>query len=360
MTFLTYGLNGTIYFGLSLASFISFYFAWKNKDWKKIGSSFFLLASTFLTFSLINFIWFATPDSFSTFLEIKAVGTGIISFVLGYIGYKLTKRKEVLFLLFLYVLSFIFLDMGIHQLILFTMMISYIITSVIFFLLYAFSERYLKNAGMFGLFFSFLSFVYLMLSIFEPGIILYWFIPNSMLFVSIIFFALEMLYGDRPHEITGVRIDGKRKKTHTIIYFIAYVIAVNIAIIIATLAVHEVGHVLIGHVAGCEGGKAIILDLSSTPHAELKCPTNAITITYLGGLIATIVFGMLFFFARGMVGTYLSYSIWGIGLYIANNDLLAIGAGNSIVRFLMLTGLVLLIYGDTKFISGYLNYLKSG
>ena len=360
MTFLTYGLNAAVYFGLSTAAFISFYFAWKNKDWKKIGSSFFLLASTFLILALMNFIWFVTPEPAQIFLGIKVIGTAITAFVLGYIGYKLTKRKEVLFLLFLYLMSLAFIDIGVRQLMMFTLLISYIITSVVFFLLYAFSDAHLKKAGLFGLVFSILSVVYTILSIFEPGVMLYWFIPNAMLFISILFFAFEMMYGQKPHEIDGVKIDGKRKKASTIIYFITYILAVNLTIIIASLAFHEIGHVVVGHLAGCEGGKAIILDLSSVPHAELDCPTGAIFITYLGGLIATIFFGLLFFLARGMAGTYLSYIIWGIGFYLANNDLLAVNIPVLLVRLLMMAGLVLVIYGDANFISLYLEYLRKG
>ena len=96
------------------------------------------------------------------------------------------------------------------------------------------------------------------------------------------------------------------------------------------------------------------------PHAELDCPTGAIFITYLGGLIATIFFGLLFFLARGMAGTYLSYIIWGIGFYLANNDLLAVNIPVLLVRLLMMAGLVLVIYGDANFISLYLEYLRKG
>jgi hypothetical protein len=122
-------------------------------------------------------------------------------------------------------------------------------------------------------------------------------------------------------------------------------IIINIAILITTLTIHELGHALAGKVLGCASAKAVIFDSNSpNPYTELSCQRDDKT-AYAAGLVLTTIFG-LSFIAFDKPQKTLSLVIIGFGIFLASLDIVEL-TGLSITQYIfMLLGLTSLIIGQ--------------
>jgi hypothetical protein len=122
-------------------------------------------------------------------------------------------------------------------------------------------------------------------------------------------------------------------------------IIINLAILISTLTIHELGHALTGKLLGCVTARAVIFDSNSpNPYTELVCQKEEKT-TYLAGLALTTLFG-LSFLAFEDKQRPLSLVIIGFGIFLAALDVVEFTRLNFMQYLFMLSGLVSLIIGQ--------------
>ena len=123
---------------------------------------------------------------------------------------------------------------------------------------------------------------------------------------------------------------------------------INGVAILSLLAIHEIGHVIIGIQAGCESGKAIILDTTKEgPYAELLCSnTTNYSLAYFGSFISSVIFGALFFILRGSAEKNLFFVILGFSLIFGSLDLVMI-TGTQLAFYLsIVSGFAIIIFGE--------------
>jgi len=123
-------------------------------------------------------------------------------------------------------------------------------------------------------------------------------------------------------------------------------IIINIAILISTLTIHELGHALAGKMLGCASAKAIIFDSNSlNPYTELNCQKEEKT-TYAAGLLLTSIFGFSFLASETKSQKTLSLVIIGFGIFLASLDVVELTSLNFMQYIFMFSGLAVLISGQ--------------
>jgi len=134
-----------------------------------------------------------------------------------------------------------------------------------------------------------------------------------------------------------------------------YLILLLIIIIFATIAVHEVGHVLLAKYFGCSGGKAVILDLNiGFPYAEFTCPTRiGETAAVFGGLIFTTVLAMLLSLVKEDERN-LSLFVLGFGFVGAAEDIIYLSNNPYLMYLFIVIGTLITVLGIHKFSVEYL------
>ncbi|MHA1287147.1 MAG: hypothetical protein ACTSPB_07040 [Candidatus Thorarchaeota archaeon] len=130
-------------------------------------------------------------------------------------------------------------------------------------------------------------------------------------------------------------------------------VASNIAVSFATLGVYEFGHIIAGKMVGCSMGRAIIYAETFTTYSEMWCPEGLIfkIIVLFGGILAIFFFGILFYLIPGFPPRYLSFVIWGLGLYFNYENLNILGIHPYIQWFVAFVGIVLILYGEDRFVT---------
>jgi len=132
----------------------------------------------------------------------------------------------------------------------------------------------------------------------------------------------------------------------------------NIGIFLSLLTLHELGHVFIGMLIGCQSGKAIVFDTSQPgPYAELLCQ-NVINynLAYLGSLILTMVFGSIFLLLKRSPERNLFYVVVGFSILFSSLDVVYL-TGILMMQYLfMFLGLTFITFGE--FLTG-LSYSKT-
>jgi hypothetical protein len=74
------------------------------------------------------------------------------------------------------------------------------------------------------------------------------------------------------------------------------IVLLNVMVFFALISIHEIAHLTVGQMMGCERGKAILLDSAlNGPYTELVCASSTNqAILYVSGLLLTSCFGLLF------------------------------------------------------------------
>ncbi|MCS7135280.1 MAG: hypothetical protein NZ893_02480 [Candidatus Aenigmarchaeota archaeon] len=130
-------------------------------------------------------------------------------------------------------------------------------------------------------------------------------------------------------------------------------IVINLAILITTLTLHELGHAITGRLAGCVSAKAIIYDSSSpNPYTELLCEHESKP-TYLAGLVFTTIFGLSFLFFDNKPQKMFSLIVIGFGIFLSALDMVELTQMTAIKYLFIFIGLTSLIIGQV--IYGILN-----
>ena len=136
----------------------------------------------------------------------------------------------------------------------------------------------------------------------------------------------------------------------------SYVILLNVAIVLATLTIHEAGHYILGHVSGCNNIRIVLFDSDNgSTYTYMKCSENTnYGIIALGGFLLVIPFGMLFFFIKPLTERYLWFVIIGFNLIISYSDIGIITNLFMMPVLLTFSGAFMLVLGETLLVDRYI------
>ncbi|MEA2037195.1 MAG: M50 family metallopeptidase [Nanoarchaeota archaeon] len=124
-----------------------------------------------------------------------------------------------------------------------------------------------------------------------------------------------------------------------------FVIALSFFVIIGSVAVHEIGHGLVGAAFGCEVESVVLYSPGESPGANIRCDDDFSHIfVALAGISFNILFGILFLFSETPLMNKVAYMFFGFGLYSAKMDLQSVGFPVLIGSLVSLVGVFLIMY----------------
>jgi len=353
-----YFLNGISALAIAVISFYIFFLWFKKKAICKLGKLIGINGIFYLIPTFLNFAWsfnLLFPQK-NDFILIEGCFNVIKATLLLVIVYKLVNNKNLLYFLFLFLLSSIAIPYTINAFFLFISAASYLLILIISMELVLFSNYHLKKAGYFGILYSLISVLFLVfVFIGKKPSSMFWFIPNIAMFSVFLLFYVDVKH-------CGISVKKEKPGIKRVglpllfVKFLVFIISMSAFIFISTLAVHELGHALAAQYYGCERGKAVIYDLVGQPRTEMVCEGyyNNTVIT-LGGIILTFAVGFIFLLTGGKFTTIISYLIFGFSSLMVYGDLKDLNISMNIIATIMFISIILIITGIIKL---SINYIK--
>lgn len=231
--------------------------------------------------------------------------------------------------------------------------LAYYLAAISFFVLYSLTERPLQHAGFFGLLAVFLFTFIALLSPTVPELVI---VPLLLLAVSFSFFLR--------HGLTFDRLAPQPKLTEgtgvwkSFAFLLSYIILLNLAVFTTGIGLHEAGHLVVGNLIGCTGGKIVLVDLTIAtpgPYTEISCPRDVFTaFLALSGYPFVVIFGAIFLLLRRFPERNFGLVLFGLSLTLSGVDLLLLTSSLLLIYGLMLVGTVTIMLGEMRLINDYL------
>jgi hypothetical protein len=327
----------------------------QRKADRQVRAALLLLGSSFLLLAYINLLSSLGGMYFIT--EARAFQALAWSSLMVLAAARITGIKKLNYILLLTVNSFLFVFVTpLWPAIIAAM--SYYMAGLAFFLLFILKEGREKSAGFLG----FLSAIAGILLLFVGGLSVsspLWIVPDILLIASLSYFArFGVGIENIPSKIKMESLETGSKGGEfwkPLGYILVYTFLLNISVFIAGTGLHELGHLAVGRLLGCEGGKAVLLDLllpSPGPYTELSCNFTAHrTFLALSGFTFIVPFGIVFLLLRRFPERHFGIVTFGLASILAGIDLQMVSS-NAIVPLLStLGGALLILVGEISFIN---------
>ncbi|MBI4020458.1 MAG: hypothetical protein HY367_03935 [Candidatus Aenigmarchaeota archaeon] len=256
------------------------------------------------------------------------------------------------------------------KILLLTNFISYYLAAISFFVLFAFSQRPIKNAGLYGMIMVFVSTLFTVAGV-DPSSYV-WFVPNLLLAISLTYFVRFGLLFDhfvRPTKLELIERDTGGRPVNIwkpIMYLLTYIVLLNTVLFISSISLHELGHLAVGNLLGCESGKIVLVDLDlfeqSTigPYTEISCPPS-VELIYLGlsGHAFIVPFGLAFLLLRRFPEKNFAYVIIGLALMLGGLDMFLVFRDQLFIPFIsLIPGIALFCLGEIWLINDYVTFSR--
>ncbi len=351
---MTYLFNGISQLAIAILSFyIYFSFYKKGAAIKQIGNILGVNGIFYLTFSFLSILGFSmilVPSQ--DFILIHTILTVMSTVLLLYSVYKITANKNLIYLFLLFLVTIFSIIYSINTFFLTTIIISYLLLIIVFLDLVIFANFYLKTSGYFGIAYTILSALFLLLIIsgVEPSGLL-WFIPNTILFFVFLFIFLDI---KNLGIIKSEKSKGKKPPTifsYILLFFkfLLFIMSISPFVLLSTISIHEVGHALSAQYYGCEYSKAVIYDILGSPHTEIRCSSEYNdTVLTLGGVLAPFIFLLIFLLIGNEFTTKISWLILGFSLLISYGDLNSLSISKNIVFGVMFIAYIIILLSIVK------------
>ena len=245
--------------------------------------------------------------------------------------------------------------------------ISYYIAGMAFFVIYDSSSTKTADAGIVGLFGCFLGILTVMFAFpaatVVQALVTFIFLAAFMHFLKSGIIQSHMVMPSKMDMLEENEDRGLRKVMLPFAYIFCYALLLNVAVFMATVGLHEGGHLLVGNLLGCEGGKIVLVDMlkpdSIGPYTEMRCPEN-IQLYALGlsGFALAIPFGLFFLLLRMFPEKNFFYVVIGMSIVLAGIDVLLVIPDWLASSVMLLAGALLVCVGEVFLINDYIGLAK--
>ncbi|MGV8152572.1 MAG: hypothetical protein ACP5OG_05815 [Candidatus Nanoarchaeia archaeon] len=204
------------------------------------------------------------------------------------------------------------------------------------------SEKY-KKPAFFGFLYSFVSFAFQLLLLFNLGDFVYYSGFSNFIFIIVIYFFVKSL-ASCPPEIIEKENSKREVYVWSFIKYFVFIIILSNFIFVGSIGLHEFGHLIMSKVYDCEYRQVVYEE--NSPYTELLCSTdvNKKAIT-LAGIIFPIITSIVLFFVGGRFIKEISLMIIGFDLIASYKDLLDLGVSENISALTMIFGIFFIIAG---------------
>jgi hypothetical protein len=337
-------INSIISLAVALMLFIKFFKNY-NKEMHKIIRYFSFIGVLYFFVSVFSFLWFLNVLNYSSqdFLFIYSLVILIQSIFLFMVIYSFSKNKKMFYFLFFYFIIFLsFFSSAFNFLYLF--LITSFLLTLLFFLDLSLRYGECRIPSYFGIFYSVISLLFSLLLLFQIGGIFIF-----SLFSNLVFFIFILIFLKNVKKYPCV--DSKRikecKQQHYILVFLRYFVFILVLtnfVFIATISIHEFGHLTVSKFYDCEYGR--IVYENSSARTEILCKDLSGNIFVLfGGVLLPFLIAAALFIIGGKFIKDISLLMIGFNFIACNKDLLDLGFSENIIMLSLIAGVLCLISG---------------
>lgn len=338
-------------FAVSFAMFATFlFYLVKHRNDKELAPGvmqIFLIGIIHLIIAVFSFLWFFGIFSYSEsdFLIIYSLLLLIQGFFLFMITYNISKQNNKLFyLLFFYIIVFlaiIFLDVSFMKIFISVYFLLVILFSVNFLIM---GEEY-KTIGLFGLFYSSIS---ILLNIFvianSADVYLFSIFYSAMVFAFL--FVILKHMKKHPVHYRKKREDKKKNYAFTLLRDFVFLLAMINLIFIATIVIHELGHLVISYLYNCASREIVLNFSGGFADTQILC-SNVTTKLFVaaGGPILPLLLSLALIAIGGKFMKEIGLLLAGFNFVISYPDFIDMGLSGNFSVFFIIIGIILVVAG---------------
>jgi hypothetical protein len=351
------GLIGYVIFGISVIVFV------QNRR-KNLASSvlFLLMGITFLGMGCINTlaVFGLNPWISNQIFQLHTLLWSVIfTLVLSKISH--LKRMDFLIIVMLFSLVSVLFSFG-GSVFYIIMPLSFYLAGMSFFVMFDSKNPRTRNAGLMGLAGCLIGIIASAFGADAGNLI--WVLVNFAFMVSFSSFINTDL-GSAKLEVPSriEMIEEGKPRYSSFAYIICYVLLINLVVFVASLGLHEMGHIVVGNVLGCEGGKIVLLDLLKPsmpgPYTEMICPLKTSPqLLGVSGFSILVPFGLAFLILRKFPERNLAIVICGLAVVIGGLDLMMVVNSQAVQGLSLILGIVIICIGELRLIDEYIGITK--
>ncbi len=349
-------INFAIALAIALLLGFNFFRYHKNRKIREVVNYFSYIGLLYFFVAVFSFLWFLGILKYGSedFLYLYALVILIQSLFLLMAVYSISNNKKIFYFLFFYLITLLSFFLSIFDFFYLFIITSFLLT-LSFFVDLSVKSFHCRKTGYFGIFYSSLSLLFCMLLLFKVGnIFVFSLISNFIFLVLIVNFLREL--DNFPY--TCEKNEKKRKKSPFFLVFLRHLVFILVMtnfIFIATIAIHEFGHLGTSYFYDCEYGR--IVYEKGFPHTEILCseiPNKYLVI--LGGVLLPIIIAVFLFIVGGRFIRDIALLIAGFDLIASNGDFFEIGLSGNIVMAALIAGILCLIAGILMLIKSRLGW----
>ena len=335
-------INFLVAFAIFLFLSKSFLKNRKIEHLKKTMFSFFLVGLLYLILSATSFLWafdfisYGINDFLAVYSVIILLQTVIFFTVISMIR----KNKKILNLLFLYVLclSSFLIHVNFFYLIL---IFSFSLTLILFLIIL--SIPHFEKISNLAIFYSSLSLLFQISLVFKGNAFFGLSIVSNAVFLAFLYFFMYKIEFSPSSFFEPLKKEVKQSYFLDFLKYFIFIIVLTNFVFIATISVHEVGHLASSKAFSCDYGK--IVYEGGLPRTEILCADSShANLITMGGILLPILLAILLIFSGGTFMKEIALLVIGFDLIISYQDLLDMGISKTIPVFITIFGILFVVF----------------
>jgi len=327
-------LNGL---GAALIAIFAFFIYFRNKKAALPGSlrmSILLFSAVYLATALMHSVWlFGITSNISSDIILLQTFTLLSTiFILSRIFHEITGRAHLTILVLFYAVAALgIIVSNLNIMLLFVL--SHIFLMLMFLDMLLYQDIAVNEMAASGFLYALLSLTFSLLVLYGYSFsIIPWFLSSAFMLGLLYFLKLELEQLKTRAQRAAPRKINQMHYTIRLAKFLGFIASFILFIFIGTVALHELGHALLGHWYHCDESQAILYDRGLVPHTILLCPESSnIVIVTFGGLALPLFMGLLLLLSANAVTRHLSLAIAATSILISHRDFLDLSMPFSLV-----------------------------
>lgn len=353
------------YFAVSAVCMLVFFR--QRKASPGISSGFLVMCFSFMSIGISGLL-LPAGASIST-AGVSAMHAMLWGIVFALVVSRISHIRKIRYFTYLMIASIIIaLPIAGPQLGFMASFLGYYIAMMAFFVLFMFSSRPVKWAGLYGQI-GVLAMIFLTALGRDP-LDLAWAVPNTLIAIALSrFYGFGLQSGSfTGPEKPGIPEEhGDVRERKPFAYLMAYIILLNFAVIVAGIVLHELGHLAAGMLFNCKGGEVVMIDLLNPaanpgPYTRMSCPApvsgNMAAFLGVSGFMFAIPFALAFLILKRFPEKNLAYVIIGFSLGLASLDLLLVLAHYAVIYASLAAGVLVMCMGESFLLDDYVSYAR--
>jgi hypothetical protein len=324
---------------------VGFFKHYKNEEISKVVRLFSLLFFVYLAMAIFSLAWFFEYSFYDyvDFIYIYSVAILVQTFILFGVHNLLYGNKKLSYWLLFYLIAGFSFYISLFYLPLVVLIISFLLTLILFLNLYSKSFIF-KKVSYAGILYAAISVLFTFLVFFRIGDIFVYSIVSSAIFLVFIYLFLRDVREYPIKTEKNIKIEKESGMILFLKYFIFMIVLTNL-VLVATISLHEFSHVAVSRYYGCES-RTIAYEAGGYPYSEIICSNleNKLPIA-LSGPVVPVIVALLLIFIGGRYIRPIALLAIGFNLLAGYRDYVEVGLSMNIILGISILSMILLFFG---------------